>query len=104
MSFPHRTVFEAARAALHAGEAGVLAIVLETEGSTYVRAGAAAWFAAGGSAGWLSGGCLEPEIARHAARAAAEGRIGWLELDTRDDEDLLAGSSAGCRGRLRLGL
>lgn len=104
MSFPHRAVFEAARAALHAGEAGALALVLETEGSAYVRAGAAAWFGAAATTGWLSGGCLEPEIARHAARAAADHRIGWLELDTRDDEDLLAGSTAGCRGRLRLAL
>jgi xanthine dehydrogenase accessory factor len=104
MSFPHRAVFEAARAALHAGEAGALAVVLETEGSTYVRAGAAAWFGASGSRGWLSCGCLEPGIERHAAHAAGAGRLGWLELDTRDDEDLLAGSSTGCRGRLRLAL
>lgn len=104
MAFPHRTVFDAARRALQAGENGVLALVLETEGSTYVRAGAAAFFGERDSTGWLSGGCLEPEIARHAAQARERGELGWLELDTRDDEDLLGGSSAGCRGRLRLAL
>jgi xanthine dehydrogenase accessory factor len=104
MAFPHRTVFDAARLALQAGDGGVLALVLETEGSTYVRAGAAMFFGGHGSTGWLSGGCLEPEIARHAAQAGERGELDWLELDTRDDEDLLGGSSAGCRGRLRLAL
>ena len=104
MAFPHRAMFDAARRALQAGENGVLALVLETEGSTYVRAGAAAFFGEHDSTGWLSGGCLEPEIACRAARVRAHGELAWLELDTRDDEDLLTGSSAGCRGRLRLAL
>lgn len=97
-------MLEAAAAA--GGEAAaVLVLVVETEGSTYVGPGAMALFGArDGQAGWLSGGCLEPEIARRAAEAAAAGRIGWLEIDTRDDEDLLSGSALGCRGRLRLAL
>lgn len=99
-----RHVLEAAAEA--SGEAdAVLALVVETEGSTYVEAGAMALFgAAAGQAGWLSGGCLEPEIERHAADAARATRIEWLEVDTRDDEDLLSGSALGCRGRLRIAL
>lgn len=82
-----------------------LALVLETSGSTYVRAGAVALFGEQGlQAGWLSGGCLEPEIATRALEAASRGRMGWMEIDTRDDEDLLSGSAVGCRGRLRLAL
>jgi xanthine dehydrogenase accessory factor len=106
MPFAHRAVLEASAAASRRGDAAaVLALVLETEGSTYVRSGAAALFGVGEeSIGWLSGGCLEPEIARHAAEAARESRLGWLELDTREDEDLLDGSALGCRGRLRLAL
>lgn len=84
--------------------AAALALVLETAGSTYVRAGALALFGDGMQAGWLSGGCLEPDIARHALEAAARRRIGWLEIDTRSDEDLLSGSAVGCRGHLRLAL
>ncbi len=99
-----RLLLREACAATRAGGDAVLALVLETEGSTYVSAGAMALFDGPRQVGWLSGGCLEPEIARRAADAAAAGRIGWLEIDTREDEDLLSGSALGCRGRLRLAL
>lgn len=99
-----RALLREAAAAARAGGDAVLALVLETEGSTYVSSGAIALFDGTRQAGWLSGGCLEPEIARRAADAAASGCIGWLEIDTRDDEDLLSGSALGCRGRLRIAL
>ena len=86
MAALHRSVLDAVRRALHDGEPGVLALVLETEGSTYVPAGAAAWFGAHAHAGWLSGGCLETEIAQHAALACERSELGWLELDTRADD------------------
>lgn len=82
-----------------------LAVVVGTEGSTYVRPGAMALF--GGDPaqiGWLSGGCLEPEIARRAEMAKAQRRIEWIEIDTRDDDALFSGSAVGCRGRLRVAL
>ena len=96
-----RAILEASVA--HPG--ATLAVVVETEGSTYVRPGAMALF--GGEpaqVGWLSGGCLEPEIARRAAIAATHRRIEWMEIDTRDDEALFSGSAVGCRGRLRVAL
>lgn len=100
-----RGVLEASAAAAHDGECAALAVVVATEGSTYVRAGALALFGPdGGQVGWLSGGCLEPEIARRALAWASAGRLGWLDIDTRDDEALLSGSALGCRGRLRLAL
>lgn len=99
-----RQVLPDASAAARAQGEAVLALVLETEGSTYVAAGALALFDGDRQTGWLSGGCLEPEIARRAAEAASARRIGWLEIDTRDDEDLLSGSALGCRGRLRIAL
>lgn len=95
---------EAACAALRAGDRTALAIVLEAQGSTYVSRGAMALFGEHGRVGWLSGGCLEPEIARRAQASVDTGAIGWLEIDTRDDAALLAGSTPGCRGRLRLAL
>ena len=100
-----RGVLEAVLAAMQQGVAATLAVVMDTEGSTYVRPGAIALF--GGSeeqVGWLSGGCLEPEIAARAAVVARDARIEWMDVDTRDDEDLLAGSALGCRGRLRIAL
>ena len=92
------------RAACEGDAQGVLAVVLETEGSTYAHVGAMAYFAAERQVGWLSGGCLEPVLAEEAAKVAAAGIVGWMEIDTRGDEDLLSGSALGCRGRLRLAL
>jgi len=101
----HRHVLEATLAALERGETAALAVVVRTEGSTYVDAGAMALFGPRTEqAGWLSGGCLEPEIEARACAAAAAGVCDWMDIDTRDDEDLLSGSAVGCRGRLHLAL
>jgi xanthine dehydrogenase accessory factor len=97
-------IFEAALHAVRRGEQAVLALVLETEGSTYAGAGTMALFGHGAHVGWLSGGCLEPAIESRATQAGTTGKIGWLEIDTRDDESLLSGSATGCRGRLRIAL
>lgn len=100
-----RAVIAAARDAGNSDRPATLAVVLATEGSTYVAAGAMALFGGElGQVGWLSGGCLEPEIERVALRCAREGQIGWMEVDTRDDEDLMSGSALGCRGVLRIAL
>ncbi|MGH8079109.1 MAG: XdhC family protein [Lysobacter sp.] len=100
-----RAVIETSAAAAERGDPACLAVVLETEGSTYVRAGALALFGAReGQVGWLSGGCVEPEIEQRAHEAAQSQGIAWMDIDTRSDEDLFAGSAVGCRGRLRLAL
>lgn len=99
----HRAVMDASARAAHAHAA--LALVVQTEGSTYVRSGAMALFdGPDAQVGWLSGGCLEPEIEVRALAAARAGQLDWMEVDTRDDEDLLSGSAVGCRGRLVLAL
>lgn len=101
----HRRVIEASLAALGRGETAGLAVVVRTEGSTYVDAGAMALFGPRtAQAGWLSGGCLEPEIEARACAAAQSGYCDWMDIDTRDDEDLLSGAAVGCRGRLHLAL
>lgn len=100
-----RAVLEASADAVRRGECAALAVVVATEGSTYVRPGAMALFGPDtGQVGWLSGGCLEPEIERRALQAAERAQLDWLDIDTRDDEDLLSGSAVGCRGRLRIAL
>ena len=101
----YRHLLETSAAAHQRGDSAVLAVVVDTEGSTYVGPGAMALFGAReGQAGWLSGGCLEPEIEKLARSAAAQSRIEWMDIDTRDDEDLISGSALGCRGRLHLAL
>lgn len=99
----HRAVMDASVLADHAHAA--LALVVGTDGSTYVHSGAMALFdGRGGQVGWLSGGCLEPEIEARALTAAQVGQLDWMDVDTRDDEDLLSGSAVGCRGHLQLAL
>ena len=95
-------VLEAAAAACAGSQPVTLAVVLETEGSTYARAGTMVLFGEHTHVGWLSGGCLEPEIERVALDRAATGRIGWMEIDTRDDSALFSGNAVGCRGCQRL--
>ena len=99
-----RSVLEAALTRVRAGEHAVLALVLETDGSTYAGAGDMVLFCNGSQVGWLSGGCLEPELARRAEQVSAAGQVDWIEIDTRSDDDLLGGSALGCRGRLRIAL
>ncbi len=100
-----RHPLEVSARASDTGDGSALVVVTATEGSTYVRPGAMAVFAADETqTGWLSGGCLEPEIARRARQAVGDGRLDAMEIDTRDDEDLLAGSAVGCRGWLHLAL
>lgn len=99
-----RTVLEAAAASIRRGDRGVLALVLETEGSTYAGVGDMVLFDDDLQVGWLSGGCLEPQLAKRARDVADGGGIEWVEIDTRSDDDLLAGSALGCRGRLRIAM
>lgn len=95
---PARAVF----AALPGGDEAVLALVVETEGSTYSGVGAIALFDGGTRHGWLSGGCLEPAIAATAADVARTRRLGAITLDTRDDDALFSGAAVGCRGLLHV--
>ncbi|MGE8282232.1 MAG: XdhC family protein [Stenotrophomonas lactitubi] len=99
-----RPVLQAAADAARAGRPAALAVVLQTEGSSYSRAGTCALFEPGRQVGWLSGGCLEPELARQAANAVDAGRIAWMEIDSRDDAALFSGNATGCRGRQWLAL
>lgn len=88
--------------AMHAAQRAALAIVLETEGSTYTRAGTLALFTDNAHVGWLSGGCMEPEIERRAMQAVDQAALEWMEIDTRDDDALFSGNAVGCRGRQRV--
>jgi xanthine dehydrogenase accessory factor len=98
-----RAVFDAALSLHAAGRSFALAIVVETEGSTYRKTGAVALIAEDGRrVGVISGGCLEAgldELGR-AALAADSPRL--ATFDTRSDHDLIFGSGSGCRGRMHV--
>ncbi|KFN45990.1 XdhC family protein [Arenimonas metalli] len=98
-----RGVLEAARALRAAGQRFALALVTDTEGSTYRKAGALAVVADDGArTGTISGGCLEPALVLLCQQVIADGRAGHTVFDTRGDDDLLFGSGSGCRGRMRV--
>lgn len=85
------------------GRAFALALVTDTEGSTYRKPGALALVADdGGRTGAISGGCLEPALDQLARDALASGRVEVALFDTRGDDDLVFGSGSGCRGRMRV--
>ncbi|MBY4597579.1 XdhC family protein [bacterium BD-1] len=98
-----RGALAAAQAHRAAGTPFALALVTDTEGSTYRKAGALALVAADGTrTGTISGGCLEPALEALCQDAIARGQPGVAVFDTRDDDDLLFGSGSGCRGRMRV--
>src|SRR5690348_15589202 len=80
-----------------------LAIVVNTEGSTYRKPGALALFADDGKTqSVISGGCLEPGWHKAAREVLARNEPRSLLLDTHSDDDLIFGSGSGCRGSMRV--
>lgn len=81
----------------------VLATVVSTLGSTYRKSGAQMLIDAdGGSAGLLSGGCLESDLAARARSVLMSGTATMVEYDTRTSDDLIWGLGLGCEGAMRI--
>jgi xanthine/CO dehydrogenase XdhC/CoxF family maturation factor len=79
-----------------------LVTVVETEGSTYTKAGHRILIAAdGGFQGLVSGGCLEGDLAEHAREVLAAGTAQVLTYDLRDDDGLFD-LGIGCNGLFRV--
>lgn len=85
-----------------AGESLVLAIVTNTEGSTYRKPGAFMLLSSSGRrAGLLSGGCLEADLHEHALRMLAENRRCLTRrYDNRSSDDPIWGLGLGCEGSM----
>jgi xanthine dehydrogenase accessory factor len=85
------------------GEPLVVATIVSTLGSTYRKAGAQMLIAADGAvAGLLSGGCLEGDLAAHAAAVLESGEPKIVEYDTRGSDDLVWGIGLGCEGAMHI--
>lgn len=98
-----RAVVEGMQKLAARGEAGVLAVVVETSGSTYRKPGALILLDARGVAvGALSGGCLESELEAAARAVFADGAAREARFDTSGDEDRVFGSGTGCGGSARV--
>lgn len=85
------------------GGALVLGTIVETAGSTYRKCGAMMLFdATGNPHGLLSGGCLESDLAGHAARVHQSGEPKSVVYDMRVDDDTPWGLGLGCGGMVRI--
>lgn len=85
------------------GRTLVLATVVGTEGSTYTKAGHRMLIAdCGECEGLVSGGCLEGDLALHAAQVIASGEARIVDYDLRGEGDELFGLGVGCDGMLRI--
>ncbi len=81
----------------------VLCTIVETEGSTYRKAGARMLVDADGNYyGVLGGGCFEGDLVERARKAISSGKPGLVEYDMRGDEDLIWGLGLGCNGLVKL--
>jgi xanthine/CO dehydrogenase XdhC/CoxF family maturation factor len=84
------------------GEETVLVTLVRTSGSTYRRAGARMLVMPGcQTVGTISGGCLEPQVAREAWEATRPGERAVLEVDNSSEEETW-GPASGCHGKLLL--
>jgi xanthine/CO dehydrogenase XdhC/CoxF family maturation factor len=81
----------------------VLATIIETDGSSYRKAGAMMLINDMGQYfGLLSGGCLESDIMRQARRCWDSQKNRIIEYDMREEEDLAWQLGIGCGGMVRI--
>jgi len=81
----------------------VLATIIQTDGSSYRKAGAMMLINdLGQYFGLLSGGCLESDIMRQARRCWDNQRNRIIEYDMREEEDLAWQLGIGCGGMVRI--
>lgn len=84
------------------GQAYALATLVKVDGSAYRSPGARVVVGAdGATTGMISGGCLEREIAHHAARVLRSGIPEVIQLAAARGEDLF-GPGAGCGGTVHV--
>jgi xanthine dehydrogenase accessory factor len=86
-----------------AGKALALGVLVDTAGSTYRKPGALMLIAANGdSAGLLSGGCLEGDLAEYARTVIDSGQSRLVTYDMRGGDDLIWGLGLGCEGAMHI--
>ncbi|MFC0296830.1 XdhC family protein [Geobacillus jurassicus] len=84
---------------------GVLAFIIQVEGSAYQKEGTCMWIGADGKTiGLLSGGCLEEAVAVHAVDILTRRQAAAVSFDLRAEDDSSWGQGAGCNGIVRIWL
>lgn len=98
-----QSIVEAYADARARGERAALATVVGVEGSAYRRPGARMLVTEGGrTAGAISAGCLERDVAERAAQVFGSGAARVVVYDTRGDEEIVWGLGLGCNGVVRV--
>jgi len=96
-----RKLCEAYKSWCNGTNALVLATVVETEGSTYSKAGARMLIDSDGDfEGLLSGGCLENDLIEHARLVIESGLPKIVSYDMRGTDDEFWGLGVGCDGAI----
>ena len=81
----------------------VLATIIETQGSTYQKAGARMLIdQAGNLNGLLGGGCFEQDLVEHAKSVFETGVAKTVFYDMRSAKDAVWGLGMGCNGAVRI--
>ncbi len=103
-----KSIVQAYQHSQHRGETAFLATVVNTQGSTYRRAGARMLVTSAGTlTGTISGGCLEHDIFCHIQQQIQPDRIDLhppflIAYDTSTEEDLVWGFGLGCNGAVQV--
>jgi xanthine dehydrogenase accessory factor len=98
-SVPHTEVMAAAGRFIEEERRGVLATVVDVEGSAYRRPGAKMILPeAGEGIGHITAGCLEDEVQRIAADVLADGTPRLERYDLMEGDDDVWGLGVGCNG------
>lgn len=96
-------ILAACRRADEAGRPAVLATVVRVAGSTYRRPGARMVFLADAEpVGFISGGCLEGDLAERARSVVESGEAQTVVYDMRSPDDVVWGLGLGCGGEVRV--
>src|SRR5438105_15466698 len=94
-----QSILDAYEEARARGERAALATVVNVVGSAYRRPGARMLILEDGrTVGTISGGCLERDVAEHAARVMELGVARVVRYDTSRSEDIVWGLGLGCNG------
>jgi len=81
----------------------VLATIIETQGSTYRKAGARMLITHDGEClGLLSGGCFEGDLVERSRSVFASGQAATVQYDMRSPDDVVWGLGLGCNGAVKI--
>lgn len=97
---PETTIFERLSGALETGESAAVATVVSVKGSVYRRPGAKMFLTADTTAGSVTAGCLESDVADIADEVRASGKAQLTRFDLTDDDEW--GLGLGCNGVIEL--